>query len=319
MSNATKKIAIIIPVFNEAENIRFLYDSLLKILEKIDGYFWEFIFVDDGSRDDSWEVIEALTGQDTRVQGIMLSRNFGKEIALTAGVEAVDDVDAVICIDADMQHPPELIPDFIREWKKGYEVVTGVRWDAADYTLIKKIGSKLFYWVINRCCDVNLTPNGTDYRLLDRKVIQTLRQFSERTRMFRGLIDWMGFRSKFIEFRAPCRHNCAKPSYSYRKLIALAINSITSFSLLPLRLTGYLGGIVTFFSSLIILVMLITSFIGWQVYTIQAYFIVFITFLVGVMLSGLGLMAIYIGHIHIEVVGRPLYIVREKTMLKTKM
>ena len=310
-------LVVIVPVYNEAENLRALTTHIVKAFRKVEGVCWKCLFVDDGSQDDSWEVIEALTSEDSRFQGMTLSRNFGKEIALTAGVENAQDADAVICIDADLQHPPELIPDFIREWKKGYEVVIGVRGDVEDYTLIKKIGSAVFYRIINRFCDINLTTRGTDFRLLDKKVVRTLSQFSERSRMFRGLIDWMGFRTKTIEFNAPARLNHAKPSYSYRKLFHLAVNSITSFSLLPLKLTGYLGVLVTTLSGFLLLVMLTTQIIEWQVYTVQAYFVVFITFLVGIMLSAMGLTALYIGHIHTEVVGRPLYIVREKTMARS--
>lgn len=305
-------IIVIVPVYNEADNIPVLFTKLKKAFKLLEGVCWKCLFVDDGSRDSSWEIIEALNAEDPRIQGITLSRNFGKEIALTAGVENAADADAVICIDADLQHPPEMIPEFIREWQKGYEVVVGVRSDAADYTWIKKIGSALFYRIIDKCCDVNITTRGTDFRLLDKKVINTLRQFSERSRMFRGLIDWMGFRTKIIEFLAPARHNDAKPSYSYKKLIGLAINSITSFSLLPLKFSGYMGGLVTTLSFMLLLIMVFTEFIHWQYYTVQAYFVVFITFLVGIELSSLGLMALYIGHIHTEVVGRPLYIVRDR-------
>jgi len=310
-------IVVIVPVFNEAENLPVLFGRLKKAFKNLRDVCWKCLFVDDGSRDTSWEVIESMAAEDSRVHGITLSRNFGKEIALTAGVENAAEADAVICIDADLQHPPELIPDFIREWKKGYEVVVGVRSDVADYTLVKKIGSALFYRIVDKFCDINLTTRGTDYRLLDRKVVATLCQFSERSRMFRGLIDWMGFRIKSIEFRAPARNNDAKPSYSFNKLMALAINSFTSFSLLPLKLTGYMGVLVTALSSILLMIMVITELLQWQVYTVQAFFVVFITFLVGVVLSALGLMALYIGHIHTEVVGRPLYIVREKTMARS--
>jgi dolichol-phosphate mannosyltransferase len=310
-------IVVIVPVYNEAENLRVLTERLSRVFNSMESVRWKCLFVDDGSQDASWEVIKALSEEDCRVHGLTLSRNFGKEIALTAGVETSQEADAVICIDADLQHPPELIPDFIREWKNGYEVVIGVHGDVEDYTLIKKIGSALFYRIVDKCCDIDLTTRGTDFRLLDQKVVKTLSQFSERTRMFRGLIDWMGFRMKTIEFRAPARLNQAKPSYSYKKLFGLAINSITSFSLLPLKLTGYLGVLVTMLSGLLLLVMLTTQIMKWQVYTVQAYFVVFITFLVGIMLCALGLMALYIGHIHTEVVGRPLYIVREKTFVRS--
>ena len=162
------------------------------------------------------------------------------------------------------------------------------------------------------CSDVDIPPNSTDFRLLSWQVVETLCRFTERTRMFRGLIDWLGYKKEFVEFNAPSRNNDNQPSYSYKKLFALAINSITSFSLLPLRITGYLGLAVSLLSSLLLLFMVVSDFFDLTVYTVQAYFIVFNTLLVGVILSALGMVALYIGHIHTEVVARPLYVVRKQ-------
>lgn len=306
------RIAIIVPIYNEASNIITLYNKIKDVFCKLPAYDWKLLFVNDGSTDDSWDVISDLANNDSRICGICLSRNFGKEKALTAGVESVNSADAVITIDADMQHPPEIIPDLIREWRDGAEVVVGIRKQCADYSIIKKLGSKLFYFIMRRFSDLDIPPNSTDFRLLDKKVLDTLCRFSERTRMFRGLIDWLGFRKTFLEFCAPARNNGSTPSYSYKKLFHLAINSITSFSLLPLRITGYLGILVSTFSGLLLSYMVATDFFDLQVYTPQAYLIVFNTLLAGIMLSAIGMIALYIGHIHTEVVGRPLYIIREK-------
>ena len=307
-----KIIAIIVPVYNEAGNLELLYSKLDEVFSTLSGYEWRLIFVNDGSVDNSWEVINRLSGNDSRISGICLSRNFGKEIALTAGVESIEqDIDAVICIDADLQHPPEMIPEFIKQWEKGADIVVGIRKKVSGYSFVKKTGSKLFYAIMTRFSDVNIPPNSTDFRLLDKKVVQTLCRFSERTRMFRGLIDWLGFQKTHLEFSAPDRQN-GNPTYSYKKLFDLAINSITSFSLLPLRLTGYLGILVCALSGLLLIYMVITDFLFFQIYTPQAYFAVFNTLLVGVVLSGLGMLALYIGHIHTEVVGRPLYIIQKR-------
>lgn len=312
-SLAGHKITLIVPVFNEAPNVNPVYREIQRVFsEKLPDYEWEVLLVNDGSADDSWEVIKELAQNEERVAGLNLSRNFGKEMALTAGVESVQDKDAVIFLDADMQHPPHLIPDFIEKWQQGAEIVVGIREQVADYSLIKKAGSKAFYFFLRHCSDVDIPPNSTDFRLLDKKVVHTLSQFSERSRMFRGLIDWMGFNKHYISFSAPERNEGKQPSYSYKKLFQLAINSMTSFSLLPLRITGYLGILVSLFTLLLIFYMFVTQFLLGAVYTPLAYFVVFNTFLVGVILSALGMIALYIGHIHTETVGRPLYIVREK-------
>jgi len=307
-----KHIAIIVPVYNESDNLEPLYSKLDEVFLTLSRYEWRLIFVDDGSSDNSWEVITRLSESNSRISGLCLSRNFGKELALTAGVESIgDDIDAVIFLDADLQHPPDSIPEFIHEWEKGADIVVGIRKKVSDYSLVKKIGSRLFYTILTRFSDVNIPPNSTDFRLLDKKVIKTLCRFSERTRMFRGLIDWMGFKKTNVEFLASDRKN-GKPTYSFKKLFELAINSITSFSLLPLRITGYLGLLVCTLTGLLLFYMLVTDFLNFQIYTALAYFVVFNTLLVGIVLSAMGMLALYIGHIHTEVVGRPLYIIQKR-------
>ena len=306
-----KRITMSVPVYNESTNLELLYLKLDEVFSKISGYEWKLLCVNDGSADDSWEVITRLSENDSRVSGLCLSRNFGKELALTAGVESIGkDIDAVICIDADLQHPPDIIPEFIREWEKGADIVVGIREKISDYSFTKKIGSRIFYAIMTRFSDIDIPPNSTDFRLLDKTVIQSLCRFSERTRMFRGLIDWMGFKKTFLHFTAPDRMN-GNATYSFKKLFELAINSITSFSLLPLRLTGYLGLSVCLLTGLLLVYMLITDFFFAQIYTPLAYFVVFNTMLVGIVLSAIGMLALYIGHIYTEVVGRPLYIIQK--------
>lgn len=312
MSNQTQCIALIVPVHNETSSIKKLYSKVEEVFACLENYTWELCFVDDGSTDNSWQVISELVEEDERVSGLTLSRNFGKELALTAGVEHVNGMHAVIFLDADLQHPPERIPDMLSMWENGAEIVVGIREKVEDYSLIKKIGSVGFYKILRWFSDVDIPPNSTDFRLLDKDVVQVLHRFTERTRMFRGLIDWMGFKKEFLHFQAPSRNDAKSPSYSFRKLIRLALNSITSFSLLPLRLTGYLGILVSLFSGLLLGYMIVTDWFFFQVYTPQAYFVVFITFLVGIILCALGLISMYIGQIHTEAVGRPLYIVRNK-------
>lgn len=313
-----KHIAIIVPVYNEANSLNLLHIELDKVFSILSEYEWEILFVDDGSSDNSWEEINRLSKKDSRVSGVCLSRNFGKEMALTAGVESIENIDAVIFIDADLQHPPEMIPKFIHEWENGLEIVVGIRKKVSDYSIVKKVGSKLFYVIMKRFSDIDIPPNSTDFRLLDKKVVQVLSRFPERTRMFRGLIDWMGFKKSYVTFSASDRQN-GNPTYSFKKLFNLAVNSITSFSLLPLRLTGYLGLSVCTLTGLLLFYMLITDFFSFQIYTPQAYFAVFNAFLVGIMLSALGMLALYIGHIHTEVVGRPLYIIQNRVGKKKEV
>lgn len=186
-------MALVVPVYNEGRGLRALVEKVEAVMSAL-TYDWELLLVDDGSADDSWNVIQGLSEKNPRVKGLMLSRNFGKELALTAGVEAAEDVDAVICLDADLQHPPDLIPEMIEKWEQGYEIVATIRETVADYSMVKKAGSKAFYWFMRKFSDLDIPPNSTDFRLLDRKVVDTLRRFTEGSRMFRGLIDWMGFK-----------------------------------------------------------------------------------------------------------------------------
>ncbi len=312
MNESKKDVALVIPVHNESTGLYEFYDAVEKVLSKLPQYNWKVLFIDDGSQDDSWEIINELCLKHYDVKGLALSRNFGKEIALTAGVEYLSGkTDAAIFMDADLQHPPELIPELLVEWEKGFEVVATIRKQPSNGTLTRKIGSKMFYSMMARFADVEITPNGTDFRLLDKKVINELSHFTERTRMFRGLIDWMGFKKQYISFDAPARIG-SSPSYTLHKLITLAINSLTSFSLLPLRITGYMGLFIMASSGLLIFYMGLSQVFKWDYFTPLAFVVVFNTFLIGILLSGLGLVALYIGHIHTEVVKRPLYLIREE-------
>ena len=308
----SRTIAIVVPVFREQENLPILFDRLLSVTSEIKQYQWEYIFVNDGSPDNSLDVLRNIAAKNPSVKVLDLSRNFGKEIALTAGVHEIRDAEAVICIDADLQHPPELIPKLINEWERGAEVVVTIRKSSENEPLLRKIGSMGFYWIINKFCNFEMVPKTTDFRLYDKKVANAFRHATERERMFRGIMDWMGFRRSYIEFHADERLS-GDGGYSYTKLWKLAINSITSFSLWPLRLTGYLGVLITSLSGLLLLWMfgsyLVTS--KW-IYTPLAIVAVTNTLLIGIVLMSIGLVALYIGTIHTEVVNRPLYLVREK-------
>lgn len=304
-------VSIVVPVYHEAGNLLRLYERLETVTRQIIEYNWEYVFVNDGSTDDSIFVLRYLAQRDKRVKVIDFSRNFGKEVALTAGVQATYS-DAVITMDADLQHPPELIPRLVAEWEKGAEVVATIRTSSERQPLMRWIGSHLYYWLMARISGLDMASKTTDFRLLDQRIVEAFRDVTERERMFRGVIDWMGFRKVHVEFDAPAR-NEGSARYSYSKLWRLALNSITAFSLMPLRLTGYLGLAITACSGLLLAWMLIANFIlRLNMFTPLAIVVVINTFLIGIVLMAIGLVALYIGTIHTEVINRPLYIIREK-------
>lgn len=315
-----KRIAIVIPVYREANNLERLHKRLDEVTGELTGYAWEYLFVNDGSPDNSLEILRRLVERDPKVRVLDLSRNFGKEIALTAGVHCADAeaVDAVICMDADLQHPPELIPTLLTEWQKGAEVVATTRVSIEKQPLLRRMGSHFYYWLMARISGLDMVSQTTDFRLYDKKVVAAFRQATERERMFRGIMDWLGFRKVYVPFRADARSEGAA-GYSYAKLWRLAVNSITSFSLLPLRLTGYLGVLITSLSGFLLIWMLGTYILtDTNMYTPLAIVVVANTFLIGIVLMAIGLVALYIGTIHTEVVNRPLYIVREWVNFEAK-
>jgi dolichol-phosphate mannosyltransferase len=256
-------------------------------------------------------MLETLAARDERIGVIELSRNFGKELALTAGLHALD-CDAVIIMDADLQHPPAYIPEMIAKWEEGYEIVATRRTKSDRQPLVRRLGSNLFYWLLNSMSEFKMEPGTTDFRLLDRIVVDALKQFTENNRMVRGLIDWMGFKKTFIEFEAPDRHS-GKPGYSYTRLFQLALNSFTAFSLVPLKLAGYLGMFVITAFGLLLAFMIADKFwMGGRFgFTPISFVIVTNVIMNGVVLACIGLVALYIGHIHTEVIGRPLYLIRK--------
>jgi len=305
-------ISIIIPTYNESASLYALYGRLNLVTSQLTNYYWEYIFVNDGSTDNSLSILRELASLDQKNKILDFSRNFGKEIALSAGVHEAEHADAVICIDADLQHPPELIPELINAWNQGVEIVATIRTSIEKQPILKRIGSRVFYWLMSKISGVKMESQTTDFRLYDKKVIQAFRHVTERERMFRGIMDWMGFNKTYIQFKADARQE-GEAGYSYAKLWQLAINSITSFSLWPLRLTGYIGILITLLSGGLLFWMLINYIVTseWH-YSPLAIVVVANTFLIGLVLMAIGLVAHYVGNIHTEVINRPLYIVRER-------
>ncbi len=316
-----KLISIIIPVFNEEKNIPLIYVEIINVWRKhinlSSSYDCEVIFVNDGSEDNSLAELERISERDERVKIIDFSRNFGKEMAVTAGINHCRG-SACLSMDADLQHPAELIPEFIAKWEKGAEVVIGIRKKNKGEGLVKKIGSYFFYKIINGISRTKIIPNATDFRLLDRIVINEFNKLSEKNRMTRALIDWMGFKRDYVYFSASERLH-GKASYNFLNLVRLAFNSIISLSLFPLKLAGYLGIVITLLSgSLGIFIFIEDYVLGRMEFSGPAILAVIILFLVGIILICLGLMALYIANIHTEVINRPMYIVR-KSNIKVQM
>jgi glycosyltransferase involved in cell wall biosynthesis len=307
-----QRVSIVIPIFEEEKNIIPLFERLVSVTKSIDQCRWEFIMVNDGSNDGSLDVMKGLAERDKRVKVLDLSRNFGKEIALTAGVHNTDEADAVICIDADLQHPPELILEFIERWRAGAEIVVSVRTYSERQPILKRIGSHLFYWMMSRISQTKMVSQTTDFRLYDAKVISAFKLATERDRMFRGIMDWLGFRRVYVEFAATSRR-VGKVGYSYTKLISLAVASVLSFSHWPLRLTGIIGVVISIVSGGVLAWMLLNILFGEEIYfTPLAIVLVVNTFLIGIVLVAIGLVALYLGSVHTESINRPLYVIRER-------
>ena len=306
------KIVIIVPAYNEEDNLRIFFKETNEIIQNLEDYTWEFIFIDDGSDDSTWRIIDEMSNFHKSVRGVRLSRNFGKELALTAGVlESTEELDAVILMDADLQHPPSAIPQLVQQWESGHQIVTTQR-KSIRYSMWREIGSNFFYFMLNNFSKLNIQQKATDFRLLDKQVVKVIKDFPERNRFFRGIIDWVGFKKTSIIFDSPDRTG-GKSTFSFNGLFNLAVNSFTSFSLMPLKVTGYLGVAVTAISGFLFLYMIITHLVlGLTLFTKLAYFVVFNTLLFGIVLVALGLIAWYIGSIHTEVSSRPLYIVQDR-------
>ena len=306
-----KLITIVIPVFREEKNLSNLLARLNSVTSSLVEIDWEYIFVNDGSPDNSITVLKELAVKQNNIKIIDFSRNFGKEIALTAGVHAASP-GAVICMDADLQHPPEVIPKLVDAWLQGAEVVATIRTSTDRQPLLRRVGSHLYYWLMARISGLDMASQTTDFRLFDKKVVDAFRQVTERDRMFRGIMDWMGFNKVYVEFQAAAREH-GSAGYSYVKLFQLAVNSITSFSLFPLRVTGYLGIMIAGCSGSLLSWMLFSNYVLLHKdFSPLAMVVVFNTFLIGVVLVAIGLVALYIGTIHTEVINRPLYVVRER-------
>jgi polyisoprenyl-phosphate glycosyltransferase len=300
--------SIIAPVFNERESLPLLFDRVKEVMDTT-GDPWELILVDDGSQDGSTDMIRDLAKKDERVRPVIFARNFGHQIAVSAGMD-YSRGQAVIVIDADLQDPPETILELIKKWREGNEVVYAVRAEREGETWFKTFSASLFYRLIYRITDVKIPMDTGDFRLLDRKVVNVMNQMPEKHRFLRGMSAWVGFKQVGVPYRRAARF-AGTTKYPFRKMLKLAITAITGFSYFPLQMATYMGFISAGLSILVIPIVIIMRLIGNGAFLGQASTLIAVLFLGGVQLICLGILGEYLGRIYDEVKGRPLYIVRE--------
>ncbi len=300
--------SIVVPVFNEFESLPELYRRVREVMDST-GEPWELVLVDDGSTDGSTERIRELAASDRRVRPVIFARNFGHQIAVTAGLDYARGR-AVVIIDADLQDPPEVILDLIAKWREGYEVVYAVRAAREGETWFKKTTAALFYRLIARITDVKIPLDTGDFRLLDRCVVDVMKQMRERHRFLRGMAAWVGFRQVGVPYKRAPRF-AGETKYPFRKMLLLALNAITSFSYFPLQVATYFGFFSAGLAILAIPLVIILRASGSQAFYGQATTLIAVLFLGGVQLISLGILGEYVGRLYDEAKGRPLYIVRE--------
>ncbi|HXF84902.1 MAG TPA: glycosyltransferase family 2 protein [Anaerolineales bacterium] len=300
--------SIVAPIYNEYENIPELYRRVKEVMTST-GEPWELLLVDDGSTDGSTELIRELAKQDEHVRPVIFARNFGHQLAVTAGLD-YSRGDAVVIIDADLQDPPELIPQMAEKWKEGYEVVYAVRAEREGESWFKLWTASLFYRIIYRITDVKIPLDAGDFRLMDRKVVSVMNTMRERHRFLRGMSAWVGFKQIGIEYKRAAR-KAGETKYPFRKMFRLALNAITSFSYFPLQVATFFGFFSAGIAILAIPVVIYLRASGSQAFFGQATTLIAVLFLGGVQLISLGILGEYIGRLYDEAKGRPLYIVRE--------
>ncbi|HNR92042.1 MAG TPA: glycosyltransferase [Dokdonella sp.] len=301
-------LTVVVPAYNESESLHAFHARLATVFDRLD-LSCSVLYVDDGSRDDTWPIMCELAAADPRVATLRLSRNFGKELALTAGLDHAD-ADAVVIIDADLQDPPELITEFVRHWREGFDVVYGTRASRAGETHLKKLTATAFYKVMGRLSDTPVPRDTGDFRLLSKRALDALKQVRERQRFMKGLFAWVGYRQKAVVYARDPRF-AGTTKWNYWRLWNFAIEGITSFSGAPLKLATYLGLGVAAFAFVFGLWIAIKALLFGD--AVQGYPTIMVTmlFLGGVQLIALGVIGEYLGRLYLEAKQRPLYLVDE--------
>lgn len=305
-------------MYNESEGADiFHYEILLPQIKKSVKNDYEIIYVNDGSRDNTLEILTAIAKKNQHVKVVNLSRNFGKEIATTAGITLSTGA-ATIIMDGDGQHPPAILGEFLEKWKAGAQVVVGIRSSNQKEGFVKKLGSKAFYRLFNYTSGSQIVPRSTDYRLIDSVVRKEFIKFTERNRITRGLIDWLGFQRDYVTFNSPARL-AGEASYKTSQLVRLAMNSFVSLSLKPLFIFGYIGIFITLASLIFGIFILVEQLLMGDPlglnFTGTALLSILISFLIGLVLTSQGIIAIYLSHVHSQTQERPLFVINENSSI----
>ena len=311
MDTSKRTICILTAAYNEGENIAVFYDAVKKVVDTL-PYNFMFCFVNDGSSDTTLETIKTIAATNKTVKYLSFSRNFGQQIALKAGIDSID-ADAIIMMDSDLQHSPDLIPELISVWQKqNVNMVNTLREEDEDLSWFKRQSSKWFYKIINRLSDLKLEPGQADFRLIDKQVTQTLKNSKEHDVFLRGMIQWIGYKQATINYKAQKRF-AGKSKYTFSKMMRLALDGITSFSVKPLYSAIYLGFVFAFLSFLYLPYVLYSYFTG-HVVSGWSSMLITVAFFGGLNLIIMGVLGIYIGKILIQNKERPLYIIQEENL-----
>ncbi|GGY55329.1 bactoprenol glucosyl transferase [Parvularcula lutaonensis] len=299
-------LSLIVPMLNEEEMVPVFHERLSDVLEGI-GETYEVICIDDGSSDGTFEALAAIHARDRRWKTIRFSRNFGKEIALSAGIKHARGA-AVIPIDADLQDPPELIAEMLEKWREGYDVVCAVRRRRDEDTWLKKTSASLFYRIMGRVTNIHMTPNAGDFRLMDRRVVAAINRLPERNRFMKGLFAWVGFEQAIIEYARPQRA-AGKSKFNFWRLWNFSLDGITSFTTLPLRISGYLGGVIATLAMVYGVILIARHAIFGADVPGYTSIMVAVLALGGLQLVILGVIGEYLGRLYTETKRRPLYVI----------
>ena len=306
-------ISIVLPVFNEQENIPIIYQELLLALEELPNYTYEIIFVDDGSKDLSWQALTDIARLDPRVKGICFSRNFGHQIALSAGYDSARGA-AIISLDADMQHPPDVIPAMIEQWEQGSQIVYARRMDRND-TFFKKVTAVLYYCLLNKIADITMPRNVADFRLIDKKVLTTIQRSKEHSRYLRGMIAWTGFKHSFVDFKCQDRYY-GTSGYTWKKMFRLAFDGITGFSSFPLKIAAFMGIYIIATGSSMFLYITYDALVQHVRYPLFKWLVTINYIFMGVQFLLMWLLGEYIGRIYDQLRDRPLYIIAQEVNME---